>query len=136
MHAVKHIQITACEGPTLSESLYKNKKFTAYKEVDQIIALLAPRDENMLGYYKCFVTITFDDNTTYEAKLELTWHHRCRAAILLPHVISHCETMSGRIVPPNFTFEPERWEVYLNEIEESTPGMRAQYSKMLDEYFT
>mgnify|MGYP001559843134 CR=1 FL=1 len=136
MNAVKHIAITACEGPSYNDHIYKDKRFTNYKDVDRAISMLAPRAENMLGYYKCFVTITFDDDSTYEARLDLTWDHRCRAAILLPHVVSHCEVMSGRVVPPRFIGETERWERYLNEMEETTPGMRAQYGKMLDEYFT
>lgn len=135
MHTVKHITITGCEGPIVLESLYKGKLFKSYKDVDRVISMLAPRDEDMLGCYKCFVQITFDDDTTYEAKLELTWSHRCRASIVLPHVVSHCEVMSGRVVPPRFTSDVSQWERMLDEMEGTTPGMRAQYGRMLDEYF-
>lgn len=136
MHAVKHIVITACEGPTYNTCEYKGFLFETYKDVDRVLARLAPRDENMLGYYKCFVTITFDDDTTYDARLELTWSHRCRASILLPHVISHCEVMSGRVIPPHYRDDMVRWTRYLDELEESTPNMRAQYVLMLEEYLT
>ena len=135
MHALKHIIITDCEGPTLNHFLFKNKKFTSYRDADKVISMLAPRDEDMPGCYKCFVQITFDDDTTYEAKLELTWSHRCRASIVLPHVISHCEVMSGRVVPPHFTSDVSQWERILDEMEGTTPGRRAQYGRMLDEYF-
>jgi hypothetical protein len=136
MHAVKHIAISACEGPTHNEYLYKKKLFTSYQEVDQVLALLAPRDETMPGYYKCFVHVIFDDDATYEAKLELTNGHRHRASILLPHIISHCEVMSGRVVPPHLRDDVDRWTRVLDELEESTPNMRAQYALMLDVYLS
>jgi len=136
MHAVKHIQITACEGPTYNKREYEGVLFPSFKEADRTIAMLAPRDEHMHGYFKCFVTVTFDDDFTYEARLDLTWSHRYRASILLPHMISHCEVMSGRVVPPAYGHDPDQWEKTLEEMEGSTPNMRAKYTLMLEAYLT
>jgi hypothetical protein len=133
MHTVKHIGITACEGPPFNHFIYKDKLFTSYKDVDSALRQLAPRDENLV--YKCYVHIVFDDDTSYVAKLELGERHRVLSSILLPHVISHCEVMSGRVIPPAYRFDVDKWTTYLDEVEKTKPALRAHYAQMLDEYF-
>lgn len=134
MHVVKHISITACEGPSRNHFIYKDKLFTSYKEVDRALQQLAPRDENLV--FKCYVHIVFDDDTIYVAKLELGERHRILSSILLPHVISHCEVMSGRMVPSAYQHNVNKWTDFLDQMEESNPALRANYAQMLDVYFT
>lgn len=133
---IKQIAISYCEGPLTHTRLYEGKTFTSYRDVDRILNQLAPDDPEILGYFKCGVVIVFDNDVTYEARLELTQVHRSRHAILLPHVISHCEVMSGRVVPPHYRDNTDRWTKVLDQLEESNPDMRANYAMFLDAYFT
>lgn len=135
-HAIKHIGISYCEGPLSNQRLYEGKTFATYRDVDRIINQLAPRDAEMLGYFKCGVVIVFDNDVTYEARLDLTQAHRSQHAIVLPHVISHCEVMSGRVTPPHYRDGTDRWTKVLEQLEDSNPDMRAKYAMFLDEYFT
>lgn len=135
-HVIKEIVIDYCEGPTYNKSLYRGKSFKTYRDVDRVINQLAPRDPEMLGYYKCGVIIVFDNDVTYEARIDLTQTHRTQHAIVLPHVISHCEAMSGRVIPVAYRDGTDRWVKFLEEMEKSNRDMRTKYVMFLDEYFT
>lgn len=126
------IQIERAEGPVKECVSRRFEGDTCWEQVNQQLvkwAHTAPK----LGYDKCDFTIFFADGETYQGRFDNErLDHPDREKSLAEHVLSHARFCAGQFRPDHLS--EEQYEQVLALAEQSTPGIKAEYTKFLTDY--